>query len=337
MYGGPAFMARLIPMFSLQASLLFGQIRKLIEIIHTAGGFVFLVMCDDLRANQCTNNMFRHTFGAVDVFGVNHSVPNPEFPILYLLHDPTHLFKNIRNNWVTEKMQSLDFVEPYTKKVHLAKWKDLITLYNTEIDSLIKRTNLCYAALYPTNFEKQKVNLVANIFNEKMLAVLNGKSTQVMVKNVTKMWHILNVKTPSAGKRLNDEDRFPISDENDVQFGFLEEIADCFNLMESKYTTRVRSLTRKALHLTLDGLVHMIKMLIRDKEFKYVLPGKFQSDPIEGLYGVFRGEGGGNMYIAYEQIPSSMNNHDINITWNNHDINITWNNHDINITWNKEF
>ena len=102
------------------------------------------------------------------------------------------------------------------KKVHLAKWKDLITLYNTEIDSLIKRTNLCYAALYPTNFEKQKVNLVANIFNEKMIAVLSGKSTQVMVKNVTKMWHILNAKTPSAGKRLNDEDRFPISDENDV-------------------------------------------------------------------------------------------------------------------------
>ena len=305
MYGGPAFMARLIPMFSLQASLLFGQIRKLIEIIHTAGGFVFLVMCDDLRTNQCTYNMFRHTFGAVDVFGVNHPVPNPEFPILYLLHDPPHLFKNIRNNWVTEKMQSLDFVEPYTKKVHLAKWKDLITLYNTEIDSLIKRMNLCYAALYPTNFEKQKVNLAANIFNEKMIAVLNGKSTQVMVKNVTKMWHILNVKTPSAGKRLNDEDRFPISDENDVRLRFLEEIADCFNLMESKYTTRVRSLTddtRKALHLTLDGLVHMIKMLIRDKEFKYVLTGKFQSDPIEGLYGVFRGDGGGNMYIAYEQI-----------------------------------
>ena len=79
--------------------------------------------------------------------------------------------------------------------------------------------------------------------------------------------------------------------------------------MESKYITRVRSLTddtRKALHLTLDGLVHMIKMLIRDKEFKYVLTGKFQSDPIEGLYGVFRGDGGGNMYIAYEQILSSM-------------------------------
>ena len=31
-----------------------------------------------------------------------------------------------------------------------------------------------------------------------------------MVENVAKMWHILNVKTPSAGKRLNDEDRLPL-------------------------------------------------------------------------------------------------------------------------------
>ena len=36
------------------------------------------------------------------------------------------------------------------------------------------------------------------------------------------------------------------------------------------------------------------------------VPGKFHSDPIEGLYGIFRGDGGGNMYIAFEQILSSM-------------------------------
>ena len=47
-------------------------------------------------------------------------------------------------------------------------------------------------------------------------------------------------------------------------------------------------------------------MLISDKNFNYILTGVFQSDPIEGLYGVFRGDGGGNMYFAYEQILSSM-------------------------------
>ena len=309
MYGGPSFMARLIPVYSLNAAFLFEQIERLIHIIHAAGGFVFLIMCDDLRANQSTYDMFREKFGAVGIYAVNHPSPNPEFALLYILHDPTHLFKNIRNNWVTEKFKTLDFVEPYTRLVHKAKWSDLIAIYNDEMKSPIKRTKLSYAALYPTNFEKQKVNLAVNVFNEKTVAVLTGKSTQVMVQNITKMWNILNVKTPSAGKRMNDEDRYPIRDENDDRLKYLEEIADCFNQMTSTYTHRIRSLTddtRKGLYITLYGIVDMTKMLIRDKKFEYVLLGVFQNDPIEGEYGVFRGDGGGNMYIAYEQILSSL-------------------------------
>ena len=309
MYGGPSFMARLVPVYSLTAQFLFEQIERLIHIIHAAGGFVFLIMCDDLRANQSTYDMFREKFGAVGIFAVNHPSPNPEFAMLYILHDPTHLFKNIRNNWVTEKFQTLDFVEPYTKIVHKAKWSHLIAIYDDEMKSPIKRTRLSYAALYPTNFEKQKVSLASNVFNEKTVAVLSGKTTQVMVQNVTKMWHILNVKTPSAGKRLNDDDRYPIVDENDERLKYLEEIADCFNQMESNYTHRVRSLTddtRKGLYVTLYGVVDITRMLLRDKKFKYVLLGVFQNDPIEGEYGVFRGDGGGNMYIAYEQILSSL-------------------------------
>ena len=79
--------------------------------------------------------------------------------------------------------------------------------------------------------------------------------------------------------------------------------------MESQYTHRVRSLTddtRKALHLTLHGLVDMRKMFLVDKNFDYILLGHFQSDPIEGEYGGFRQYSGGNFYISYEQILSSM-------------------------------
>ena len=75
------------------------------------------------------------------------------------------------------------------------------------------------------------------------------------------------MKTPSAGHRLNDPDRFPISDPNDSRLAFLVEIANCFNAMESQYTHRVRSLTvdtRKTLHLTLHGLVDMAQMFLVD-------------------------------------------------------------------------
>ena len=32
---------------------------------------------------------------------------------LFLFYDPTHLFKNVRNNWLTEKTQSLDLHDPF--------------------------------------------------------------------------------------------------------------------------------------------------------------------------------------------------------------------------------
>ena len=309
LFGGPAFMARLLPVFSLDGELLFDQIKKLIKIIHDAGGFVFLVMCDDLRANQRAYSLFREEIGVFDVFAVNHPIVNPNFDILYLLHDPTHLFKNIRNNWVTEKMKTIDFIAPFSREISQARWSDLIEIYKNEAPCPIKQTKLSYATLYPTNFEKQKVSLAVNVFNEKTVAVLSEKATGVMVKNVTKMWNILNVKTTSAGHRLNDPDREPITDANDPRLSFLLEIGHCFNEMKSKYTHRVRSLTidtSNALFLTLTGLVHMTKMFLIKFNFEYVLLGQFQSDPIEGAYGGFRQGSGGNYHISYEQILSSM-------------------------------
>ena len=81
-------------------------------------------------------------------------------------------------------------------------------------------------------------------------------------------------------------------------------------MMEREYSDhRVRSLTHdtcKALHLTFYGIVLMVKMLLTDKKYSYVLPGTFRSDPIEGEYSVFRQDAGGNFYISYEQILSSM-------------------------------
>ena len=64
--------------------------------------------------------------------------------------------------------------------------------------------------------------------------------------------------------------------------------------------------TRTALHLTLHGLVDMAKVFLIDTKFKCVLFGKFQSDPIEGEFGVYRQDSNGNYHICYEQILSSL-------------------------------
>ena len=155
--GGPAFVCRLIPVYSLKHEL-YEQTLKVINLIHKHYGLVFLLMCDNLRANRACFRMYNGNFGEGDIFSCTHPVFNEVFKELYLLYYPTHLLKNIRNNWHTDKMQKLKFI---------ANWSDLVKIYDSEKDNMLKNTKLTHATLYPTSFEKQKVSLAMNIFNER--------------------------------------------------------------------------------------------------------------------------------------------------------------------------
>ena len=170
--GVPAFIARLIPVYTLDADLLLEQLLKVIQIIHQCKGFVFLTMCDNLRANQRMYRLLREQYGCDNDFPIHHPVQNSEFPSLHILYDPTHLFKSIRKNWVTEKMKTLDFTHPCLGISVSAKWSHLVDIFEEELKCPIKLTKLTYASLYPTNFEKQKVSLAMNIFNEKTVTAL---------------------------------------------------------------------------------------------------------------------------------------------------------------------
>ena len=49
--GAPAFVARILPIYSINHKLLYDAISKIISIIHEFSGRVFLVMTDNLLAN----------------------------------------------------------------------------------------------------------------------------------------------------------------------------------------------------------------------------------------------------------------------------------------------
>ena len=74
--GGRQFVARLIPIYTLDGDMLFDQILKLINIIHEASGNVFLAMCDNLRANTRTFGLFHERLGSLNEFSVNHPNSN---------------------------------------------------------------------------------------------------------------------------------------------------------------------------------------------------------------------------------------------------------------------
>ena len=145
------------------------------------------------------------------------------------------MLKNIRNNWTTEKTQTLEFRDPDSGEVVHAKWAHLKQTYNEEVNHSVKRTNLDYRSIYPNNFEKQKVSLALNVFNEKTAAVLKQKKlddTALFISKITRMWHILNAKSPNEGVHLNDPDRHPISSSDDERLLF-ENMATSLKLMDN--------------------------------------------------------------------------------------------------------
>ena len=110
-----------------------------------------------------------------------------------------------------------------------AKWSHLVDIFEEELKCPIK-----YASLYPTNFEKQKVSLAMNIFNEKTVTALgieNYNDTKVFVEAVTRLWLIVNVKTPHDRVPINvktPHDRVPIKIVTDERLIFLQQMANAF-------------------------------------------------------------------------------------------------------------
>ena len=121
--------------------------------------------------------------GTTNIFSVNHPIANR--------------VKNIRNNWCTEKCQKLKYFDPERKVLATASWSDLLTIYKNESACIVKETPLTFPSLYPTNFDKQKVSLVLNVFSEKTEAVLrkNGfNETARFIQFVLRMWNCLKSK-----------------------------------------------------------------------------------------------------------------------------------------------
>ena len=72
--GAPAFVARLIPIYTINSKLLFEQINILIKIIHESSGSVFLVMNDNHSANIKCYDQFHRSFGSLNEFSILHPI-----------------------------------------------------------------------------------------------------------------------------------------------------------------------------------------------------------------------------------------------------------------------
>ena len=136
-------------------------------------------------------------------------------------------------------MKKLRFCDLLTHEEMNADFGHVIAIYQREKNSVIKQTKLAFSTVFPTNFDKQKVDLMLNLFNEKTVAVLrtdDNHGTATFVRHVTRLFHMLNVKNLYSGQAYNDPDRETYRSIDDPRFDYILNMALAFKKMDTSLT-----------------------------------------------------------------------------------------------------
>ncbi len=178
---------------------------------------------------------------------------------MVLIFDTVHLLKCLRNNWISEKSQTLTFDGNL-----FAKFSDVEYVYQQENMSLLRATPLNRATVYPARLQLQNVKLVVNLFNDKVatcLKLCGRQGTAEFVAVISTWWKIVNVCGPSEDLRFNDACRM----EQTPSSTNLEQFQQLFSNAPSGHGyPRVHAMThdtKKALVQTMDGYIALCKYL----------------------------------------------------------------------------
>ena len=70
---------------------------------------MFDVVTDNLSVNEKAFKSLQKTYAPRSICSVEHPINNAFCSAFHTIFDTTHLMKNIRNNWVSEKPGHLNF------------------------------------------------------------------------------------------------------------------------------------------------------------------------------------------------------------------------------------
>ena len=161
-------------------------------VIISSGGHVTNVIVDN-RTNQA---FFK-------LFAIVKDKPSSTEDGSFLLFDYVHLFKSIRNNWLTEKLSELEFVIDGEKLV--ARWTDLIDLFH--FGDLTKLSSL---TVYPKPIERQRVSTCLKDFCDCTLSALKShtrikqsdvRGTILFIEKILCSWKIVSNKEKYGDER----------------------------------------------------------------------------------------------------------------------------------------
>lgn len=304
-YGGPKFLCKMLPVKNLDAEFLYEQSTLIIDSVTEIGASIKAVICDGNRVNQSFYKMFEQ---GVDPWRTKSG--------LFLLFDYVHLLKSVRNNWITEATQELQFKDSVDGVIHTAKWAHLKKLQRLESNQLVKMSRLSEISVCPKPIERQKVSTCLQVFCEETCSALKShpdlgesqaQGTIILIERLVQFWNIVNVHTPFLHIRTRNPDRSVIRSPDDVN---LKKLIDMSTMIESMFP-KIGTSHKRFKSLTLDtasnfyhtcrGLVDLAVFLL-ESNHEFVMLGNFTTDPLEKAFGKLRQGSGGTYFITVQQV-----------------------------------
>jgi len=303
MFGGPKFLCKMLPVRKLDADFLFQQTNILLTNLKQAGANVKAVVCDGNRVNQ----LFFKKFDTVKPWRTKND--------LFLIFDYVHLLKNIRNNWITEATQELEFC--VNGERHTARWSDIKRLFYYESKEIVTMSRLTYEAVCPTPIERQKVATCLKVFCDETISALkshpdfqSAQGTIIFLEIMVEFWKIVNVHSQFAAQRNRDCLQEVITSSCDTKLQKLNKFNAMVQNMCSSGGKRMKTLTKDTstcLSHTCLGLVELSEHLLEQGSFKFVMLGQFSTDPLEKQFSKLRQGSGGTYFITVQQILEKVN------------------------------
>ena len=305
-FGGPEFIAKMLPVAKLDSNFQYSQAVSLMENVIKLNADILAIIADGNRVNQ---KFFKHFTRVAGKPWLAYIRKLNKF--VYLLYDYVHLLKCVRNNWLTEENGELKY--EWNGETLVAKWNLLRHLHLLESSSLVKLSKLNEKSVFPKPIERQNVNLCLNVFCYETIAALEthplidqneAKGTIQFLKIMVGFWKIVNTKEKGEFQFFKDQLRGEIADPDDIKLKILLKIADMAEGMTAKGKTRVKQLTTdtgNALAHVCRGLVDLTRNLLASGS-DYVLLGWFTTDPLEKYFSKLRQGSGGTYFITVQTI-----------------------------------
>lgn len=253
----------------------------MIKFVQSLGFKVVGIVTDNNKINQTMYSLFSKD----DIV-----FENPDFPndYIYMLYDTVHILKNIRNNWINKSDADKTFYFPHfnDNKILLACFSDLRSLESQNF--LQKSFKINHKSLYPTNTERQSVQLAVNIFDRTTIAALhsanneNFEGTIHFLEIFNKWWTIVNNKHANSA----------VFNGNDENVAFLQKFLKFLERWKNlnMFNGCLTNDTYKAIHQTTSSLIMICKNMfpiikLHVPGINYLLLGKFQTDLLEARFG----------------------------------------------------